>query len=288
MTIRIILAPVRGDGRGEAVLGLAVALARRFRAHIDVVHVHSKPEDLLPFGVPVPGLLRQTILDAVAHTSGQEESYVRDLFRQFCASHDVVEVDHAGIGADDDSVTASWREEAGKQAQVVSRLGRLADLVVVARPEADGSLGRNTFDAALFDVGKLTAIAPPSEVADAGRHVAIAWNGSAEAARAVTLALPVLARAERVTVLAGGGSDADPGIADLRRYLGSHGLAVETHDFRARRRDVGGPLLAAAGELGADLLLMGAFGSDRRRELVLGGVTQHVIEHAELPVLMAH
>jgi len=288
MDLRVILAPVRGDGKGESILGLAVALARRFEAHIDVVHVHAKPEDLLPFGVPIPGLLRESIIEAVAKTAGQEETHLRELFREFCRARGLNEVD-ANATPLGQGVTISWREEAGKQASVISRLAPLADLLVVARPEPSGSLGHNTLESALFDVRKLTALAPPGEVAEAGRHVAVAWNGSAEAARAVGLALPLLARADAVTVLGAErpklrGLDVDA----LRRYLAYHEISAEFKDFRARARDVAAPLLEAAAQAGADLLLMGAYGADRRRELVLGGVTQHVVQHAEMPVLMAH
>lgn len=287
MEIRLILAPIRGDGRGEPILGLAAALAQRFQAHIDVVHVHAEPEDMLPFGVPIPGLLRESIIDAVSHTAEQEEGHLRGLFQTFCRRHGLTEIDAAAPAAP--GVTISWREEAGKQARVIARLAPLADLLVVARPERAGNLGRSTLETALFDVRKLTALAPPGEVAEAGRHVAVAWNGSAEAARAVGLALPVLSRAEAVTVLASE-QPKTPGleVAALQRYLEFHAVSAQYQPLRARRHDIGAPLLEAASGTGADLLLMGAFGDARRHELVLGGVTEHVVAHAELPVLLAH
>lgn len=288
MSIRMILAPVRGDGRGEWILGLAAALARRFGAHIDVVHVHARPEDMLPFGVPIPGLLRDSIIDAVAKTAGEEETHLRDLFHDFCRSRGLREVEAAAVSAGP-GVTVSWREEAGKQAAVIARLAPLADLLVVARPGAGGRLGHDTLESALFDVRKLTALAPPHEVAEAGRHVALAWNGSVEAARAVSLALPVLARAEAVTVLAAERTKLRSLDLDaLRRYLSYHEVVAEYRDLHALSHEVAGPLLEAVTGVGADLLLMGAYGDSRRRELVLGGVTQYVVQHAELPVLMAH
>lgn len=288
MGIRVILAPLRGDGKGESILSLAVALARRFEAHIDVVHVHAKPEDLLPFGVPIPGLLRESIVEAVARTSEQEEGHLRALFHEFCQARGLSEID-AASAAHGPGVTVSWRQEAGKQAAVVARLAPLADLLVVARPEVSGSLGHNTLETALFDLRKLTALAPPHDITEAGRQIAVAWNGSVESARAVSQALPFLARAETVTVL----SAERPKVRDLdvdalRRYLARHEIAADYQDFRAGRHDLAAPLLEAAASFGADLLVMGAYGDSRRRELVLGGVTQHVVQHAELPVLLAH
>ena len=289
MAIKMILAPVRGDGKGESVLGLAVAIAERFDGHVDVVHVHAKPEDLLPFGVPIPGMLRQTILDAVAGTASQEAAYLKGLFRQFCAARDLAEVDRSAAATVPGRVTVSWLEASDKQAEVIARLGRLADLIVVAKPERGGALGRNSLEAALFDVGKLTAVAPHGEIATVGRNVAVAWNASAEAGRAVALALPILAVAEKVIILAAAGDHpAELGVDDLCRYLGRHGVGAEPRLFRARPREVGRMLLAEALQAGADSIVMGAYGDVKRRELVLGSVTQYLLDNADLPILMAH
>jgi len=142
---------------------------------------------------------------------------------------------------------------------------------------------------ALFDVRKLTAVAPPQVPETVGARIAIAWNGSGEAARAVSWALPLLLQAEAVTILMAP-DDNNPAKTDeaLRRYLCLHGIRPESRTFKVGRRDIGGPLLEAAQKDGADMLIMGAFGAEKRRELVLGGVTQHVIENAELPLIMAH
>jgi nucleotide-binding universal stress UspA family protein len=289
MAIRMILAPIRGDGRGGNVLALAAVLARRFGAHIDVVHVHARPEDLLPYGVPVPGLLRETVLTSMAGTERQEEAHLRGLFRNFCQGHGLHEVDADAAVPVRGGGSVLWREQAGKLAEVVGRLGPLADLLVVARPEASGSLGRNTLEAALFDARRLTALAPPREVTEAGRCVAVAWNGSAEAARAVGLSLPVLALAESVLLFSSGAPKRSGlGVEALERYLGAHGIRGERREFGGRRRDVGKPLLEAAAAAGADMLVMGAYGQAHRRELLLGGVTEYVVGHAELPVLLGH
>jgi nucleotide-binding universal stress UspA family protein len=188
-----------------------------------------------------------------------------------------------------DRLSVAWREEAGKQVSVIRDLGTLADLIVVARPDGNTELGMNSLMCALFDVRKLTAIAPPQVSETVGSHIAIAWNGSGEAARAVTWALPLLLQAETVTILmAPDENDAAKTDRGLRRYLCLHGIQPEGRTFKIGRRDIGGPLLAAAQECGADMLVMGAFGAEKRRELVLGGVTQHVIKNAELPLIMAH
>ena len=132
------------------------------------------------------------------------------------------------------------------------------------------------------------------------RNVLIAWNASKEAARAVREALPLLARAEKVTLAI---VDADrhpaalgdrPG-EEVLAWLARHGIAAEVllaqtsgQGLLKRPGDVGESLLMLAGEHGCDLMVLGAYGHSRFRETLLGGVTRTVLESMTLPVLMAH
>jgi nucleotide-binding universal stress UspA family protein len=290
MTIRRILVPIRGDGKGEGVLNHAVSLARRFKAHVDVLHCRPRPEDMLPFGVSVPAMLRKDILASAGTVADQEERKVRDLFDAYCERNDLTLVD--GPSGPADRLSLSWREELGKQAAVIAVHGRLADLIAVAQPDRERNLGLNTLEAALLETGKPVLLCPPRPVAAAetvGRHVAVAWNGSCEAARAVTIGLPVLAAAESVTIVAlADGAQKPLGPEALKDYLASHGIAAGIETEKSKATAVGGALLKIARASGADLLLMGAYGQRRRRELVMGGVTQHIVEHADLPVLLTH
>jgi nucleotide-binding universal stress UspA family protein len=101
--------------------------------------------------------------------------------------------------------------------------------------------------------------------------------------------MPILATADRITVLSadtGGRMELVP--EDLRAYLARHDAGAEIKTFRSRATGVAEGLLKAAKEAGADVLLIGAYGHSRRRELLMGGVTQHIIDHSDLPVLMSH
>ena len=115
----------------------------------------------------------------------------------------------------------------------------------------------------------------------------MAWNGSAQAAAAVAAALPWLARAGAVRVLSAEEYHRrGPGAAELHDYLALHGVRAELASFRPVDRDVGAGLLKAVRDFGADLLCMGAYSRSRLRQSIVGGVTRHVLEHADLPVLM--
>ena len=121
----------------------------------------------------------------------------------------------------------------------------------------------------------------------------VAWNSSAQAARAIHDALPLLARAKRVLIMAvhreagGQGQDDVPG-ADIARHLVRHGVAAEASPVDAGGIEVGDLLLSRAADEGADLLVMGIYGHSRLRELVLGGVSRHLFDHMTIPVFMAH
>ncbi|UCH75047.1 MAG: universal stress protein [Rhodospirillales bacterium] len=289
MAIKSIIAPVRGDGKGESVLGLALAIGRIFNSHVDVVHVHAKPEDMIPYGVPLTAAFRETILGAAENLAHQEEDRLRKLFDAYCAARQIGTIPYNSESFPLDALSVSWEEEAGKQADVIRRAGRFCDIIVVPRPEGESDLGFNTLNAALFDVRKLTAIAPPEPVEQTGQHVAIAWNGSPEAAHAVDRALPLLTAAGEVTVLCAPDDNVqDAETAKFQRYLRLHGVESLSRPFKVSRHNIGAPLLETAAKHGADMIVMGAFGSMKRRELVLGGVTEYVLEHTEIPLVMAH
>jgi len=126
-----------------------------------------------------------------------------------------------------------------------------------------------------------------------GQRVLVAWDGGREAARAVNDALPILERAHSVTVLSvnpdasSDGQRRDPG-ADIALHLARHGVKVTAARTIAQEISVGDAILADIADNGTDLLVMGAYGRSRLRELVLGGVTRHMFEHMTVPVLMSH
>jgi len=287
MTVRTILVPVRGDGKGETVLDHALSLARRYAAHLDVIHCRPRPEDLLPFGVSVPAMLKKDILASAGTLADEEERKLKDLFEDYCARHKLTVIDAPPWPKD--RVSVSWRERTGKQAAIVGLYGRLADLTVVAQPDSQRNLGLNTLEAALLETGRPVLMCPAKAAGDIGAHIALAWNGSSEISRAITAAMPMLESADTVTLLSVSEGPAGPlGPEDGQAYLASHGIACGVRAITARATGTGQALLGGAKDAGADVLLMGAYGQSRRRELVLGGVTQHIIDRADLPVLLMH
>ncbi len=285
MTIRTILVPVRGDDRGEGLLGHALALGRRSNAHIEVVHCRARPEDMLPFGVFLPASMREQIKTAAGSMADVEEDKLRPLFDAYAKTHGVEVVESPPWPQDRASM--SWRERTGKQPNIIAVYGRLADVIAVPRPDRSQNFGVNTLEAALFSTGRPVLMCPPGAAGTVGEHAAIAWNGSAEAARAVALAMPALIGAGKVTILSiGSEAAADMGPDMLAAHLASHG--IEAGVIERDGGKVAQTVLSECGNCGADLLVMGAYGQSRQLEMVMGGVTQHVVDNARLPILMSH
>jgi nucleotide-binding universal stress UspA family protein len=132
-------------------------------------------------------------------------------------------------------------------------------------------------------------IGPPPTL---GQRVTVGWNASREAARAVNDALPMLKRAQTVDVVTVNPSEApfghgeEPG-ADIALHLARHGIKVEVRRIETRDLDVANTILSHIADRGSDLLVMGAYGHSRLRELVLGGVTRTILREMTVPVLMA-
>jgi nucleotide-binding universal stress UspA family protein len=218
---------------------------------------------------------------ALSHEEKDREAFERDQVQRIAAS--------AGIPCE-------WFPAAGESAATIMAMGRCADVIVVGqgRPEsADEQHGNLNVAQIVLGTGRPALIVPAGAVpATPGTRIVVAWNGTRESARAVADALPLLVKAKTVTVLFG----AEPGgkahtfdsakvlLASLER----HRIKAQLEDLGRHRFDVGEKILGYCAKCDADLLVMGAYGHSRARELALGGVTQTVLDSMTLPVLMSH
>ena len=188
------------------------------------------------------------------------------------------------------SVEAEWRMLEGDPAVAVIGLARTAALVVMAQPQDDDSTARALLDDVTIGAGRPVLLVPAGGApVGFGEHVMVAWNASREATGALHEALPLLRHAKRVVlVTAGDGQQDTAGLAPVVAHLQRHRVAAQARHLRASGGEAGDALLSLAAEEGMDLLVMGAWGHSRLREMVLGGVTAHVIAHTAMPVLLSH
>lgn len=283
MAVRTLLVPVDGSASGRVVLKTALQVAREHDAHVDAVHVRPDPR----VGVPLVGEgmsagMVEELIDLAEKETAARAREARALFEQIQAEHGLpLTADPTGPAP-----SIAYAEVEGREEEEIARRGRVHDLIVLARPQQrpDGDAAV-IFNAALFETGRPVLVAPIHE-GIIGRHVAVAWNGSAEAARAVAAAMDFLNRAETVEVVSADPDKAsDVRLKDLVDYLGWHGIAVRPH--ASGEASHAGEAVAHA-VAAADLVVMGAYSHSRLRQLILGGVTRYMLEHAPQALLMAH
>jgi nucleotide-binding universal stress UspA family protein len=286
MAFRKLLLPLTGTASGEAALATALSTARIWNSHVSALHVRIDSRDVAPLaGEGLSGAMIEEMMSATDKESSERSNAVRAMFDRFVAQHGVALREPRGMS---DSATASFAAVTGREEDLVAFQARLADLTVVPHPESgDDVSSSDALHAVLFDSGRPVLVAPHLAPATLGRRVCIAWNGTAESAASVQAALPWMHRAEAVRILSSEGYQRrGPQAAELLPYLALHDIHPELATFRAVDGSVGAGLLAAAKEFGGDLLCMGAYSHSRLRQLILGGVTRHVLEKATLPVMM--
>ena len=283
--IRKILLPLNGTATGQAALATALLVARQFNAHVTALHVSADCREVAPLaGEGLSGAMVEEMMAPAAREAGQRSREVRRAFEQFVTAHDVP-VGETRLDRNEPS--AGLSTVTGREDDIVAQSARLADLAVVPHPDAGELSSSDALHAVLFDSGRPVLVAPKREPATLGQRVAIAWNGSAESATAVTACMPWLTRAEQVRVLhADEYQRRGPQARELLGFLRLHGVEADLAQFRPIDREVGAGLLAGARAFGADQMCQGAYSHSRLRPLILGGVTSHVLENAHLPVLM--
>ena len=283
--IRKIILPVRGDGKADNVFAHAAALANRFKAQVVVTHCRTRPGDLLPLGFPVPTFMKKQMIDHAIEIANLEEKTLRATITKLAKKFKLKLTD-SPTGK---SASFSWVEEAGRQVDVIKRHGRLADLIAVPKPDSGGALGVNRLKGALFHTGRPVLMCPNTgKVAkDFGSHIAIAWNGSTEAARAVALTLSLIESAKTISILTGGEEINGASAENLAAYLKIRGLKSTIERFKPSR-NIGSDLLKQCTVIGADLMIMGAYGDSYEKEIVFGGNTQTIIDSATMPIVLVH
>jgi len=284
---KIVLVPVDGTEGTRSAIEVALTIGRDFQAHVVGLHVRADSKDAVPLlGEGMSGAMIEEIIDLAEQESVKRAKRARQMFEETCAKFNVAMVSSP---PGPDRETADWIDETGHEDDLVARRGRLADLVVAARPtdstEPSAALTRN---AALFETGRPVLVAPPQAPKVIGSRIGIFWNGSAQAARAVAAAMPYAEKAESVHVISAETGSTSPSVArDLAWYLSWRGINATTQTVTSPPGSaVGEALLKACAN--CDLLVMGAYTHSRLRQLILGGVTQHVLQTATIPVLMGH
>ncbi len=279
--MKTILVPTQNFSGMNSALETALLLAQRTGAYIEGVP--------LWFGAPefvVAELATSFSVETYRARRDEETAEAHKLFEGFMREHGVT-----NVRTTNDRPWYGWLDDVPPGEGLVGSHGRAFDVIVMSRPSSDTAAPYSrAIESGLFESGRPVLLAPPIAPRRIATNIMIHWNGSTEQARANAFAMPLLREAERVTLLTVvGGQDVPGPSADMvRRQLRYNGIAAEPVSIQLEGRSTGEAVLAAARAEGCDLLVKGAFTRTRLRQMIFGGATSYIMEHAELPLLMAH
>ncbi len=287
--LKYILVRATGFDTDIPVFRTATAIARLDGAHVVFLHIRPDVEHLV---VPIAsaefggGVGVAELIESLERETVVRQERAQRAVQSFCAE--------VGLSLSrtplDDSPTAEWRVVAGNEVDELVTAGRVSDLIVLGRSPNGKSLSNDVVNAALMETGRPILLAPKVPPEQIGRVVAIAWKDTAEAANAVAAALHLLPGAKQVTILSViEDAPSDEAASErLREALVWHNPAITVRHLTRSSDDTASTIIKAAGEVGADLLVMGGYSHSRTREVVFGGVTRSILQGADLPVLLAH
>ena len=289
MTTRSILALLIEPETDASVLHAAGTIARQFSAHVAVTHVRERPRAIAAMGYEgIHAYVSHDLEAEHIERANEIEASSRGRFDAFVEETGFEIRTQAGHS---DHPSVSWEAVDEFGPDVVARRGGAYDMIVVGRPLGGSSnLDLLSVESAIFSTGRPVLVTPPTPPESIGETVLVGWNRSGPAARAFHAAKALLLeRSKKVRLLSvTTGAKQGPSAESIRENLAWHGIDAEIRDLSPDYRSIGEVLLAEASAIGADLLVMGAFSRSRLRQLILGGVTQHVLTRAEMPVFMAH
>lgn len=291
MSFKTILVAASGGSASEGALELACRFARRFGAHLEAFHARPDPRDLFLYSGDAIGMsLSGEFVDRFVKDVDAIVNKTKASFEAAIARHQIPQSTapsqqlRGRIEA-----SAAWRDETGYSPTLVSRRARFFDLVVLGRSErVIDQPHTDVVEQTLVNSGRPVLLAPAKTPAEVGDAIAIGWNGSAEATRAIVASLPFLASASAATIITIGDKHQESAAA-LIEYLAWQGVkARHRHIPSVAGAGPGQQLLSVAHEENADLLVMGGYGHVPWREFLFGGATREVVGVSLLPLLLTH
>lgn len=287
MTIKSILVPLVGSSVDEVAVNSAVIAAKQFDAHVEGLYIRPSHDEASNFiSSRLDTALYTQVLENLQVQFMQEEKDARRSFEVLIERKGLVIASEPSIAT---GPSASWRSMTGNPVDIVSHKGGAFDLIVACHPMfASETISRQIIESAIFNTARPVLLAAKEAPTRFGETVLFAWNRGTQAGRALISAIPFLQTASKVVVLmVTTGAKQGPEPEDIAANLAWHNVDAEVKRLPPDHRPVGEILLDEAAEIGADLLVMGAYSHSRLRDRVPGGVTKAILARAELPVLMA-
>lgn len=285
---------VKIDDRETAAAALETALiaARKFTAHLDVFHIKPQPSCLVPVPVvssDIASFVVNEVVTADEQAADETADKTRAVFNEFIVNHGLRQTGtpQKNIG----EVSAEYREFDGDEAEMTAWCARAADLMVLPRPtENNPDDALEIVNAAVMEGGSAVLLAPQTKSPSVGERIAILWDGSEEASKAVSYAIPFLVRAQEVVIIETEVPlEEIAGAAELAKRLAWHEIDAQVVKM---------PEISSVSERAAevvkqtcahyDMLVMGAYTQSSMRRWILGSFTKNLILNADIALLMSH
>ena len=260
--MKSVLLPIGPAAGDEARLAMAIALVQSRAGHLICIQVLPPPVVVgdVRAAVTVPEML-----EAMERTAREVQEEV-DLH-----------LEQAGV-------ERTWLRVIGDATTEIVSHSRLADLIVLGADETVPAMAPVVLHA------RTPVLAVPRQGSgfSNGASAVLAWNGSHPAANAMRAALPLLRDMETTHILVVDGDNEEFPAARAQEYLSRHGLRAQIHQRDSERRTVAETILAFGGHFDAGLIVAGAFGHNRIREMLLGSVTRELTRSSALPLFLSH
>ena len=288
MSIRKILVPVIGASRDAEVLATSFVIARAFNAHVSALFVKQDPQAaILHFDPPAPPDVIERAVSAIKDAIKNASKIAHLQFEKTSHVARAPIVPHPGSG---DGLSCSFVEATGYMTERVSTLAAFSDLVVFGSidPKRTPEIEEAFVDT--LRKSERPVLLSQSVWMKMPSRIALGWDGSGSAMRAISSAIPFLSHAAQVDILmVRKPGEHTPLLRPMKDYLQLHGVTCHEKVIDPDSRPIGETLLEAAKGCGADLLVMGGYGQHGFwREAIFGGVTRHMRDNSDLPILMLH
>ena len=275
--MRNILLPFEYIETIPHLVDCAVSLAKKYNSSVSGVAIHQRIDSFIAQEGSI-------VFDSLHHDENKEEATkYKEKF-----------MDHINTLKKSDSdlsdLKYKWLSEELENQKYLGDLSRVYNVVIISRPYQElQSASLSSIQTILFDGGRPVMLIPMNKQIDIGKEVVISWNCTTESSRAVFAALPILKKANNVTILTVEKVITDgPSGEQVSELLASHGIDAKPVTISGDEKKIGDAILDFSKSVDADLIVKGAYTQSRLREIIFGGATRHLMLHSEIPIYLVN
>ena len=275
--MRNILLPFEYIDTIPHLVDCAVSLAKKYNSSVSGVAIHQRIDSFIAQEGSI-------VFDSLHHDENKEEAIkYKEKF-----------IDHINTLKKSDSdlsdLKCKWLSEELENQKYLGDLSRVYNVVIISRPYQElQSASLSSIQTILFDGGRPVMLIPMNKQIDIGKEVVISWNCTTESSRAVFAALPILKKANNVTILTVEKVITDgPSGEQVSELLASHGIDAKPVTISGDEKKIGDAILDFSKSVDADLIVKGAYTQSRLREIIFGGATRHLMLHSEIPIYLVN